>query len=191
MVIVQRANMAVVDGAPAALVLPGARYTVHAPLLYWPILALIESGWDVWCIDWHSGIETVDRQDIAGFMKSALARAEELMPAQPELVIAKSLGTYALPHFATRQVKAAWLTPILSDPAIADAFSGMHPGQHLVIGGTADPSWHPDLMGSTDARVISIDSANHRLETASMGWRTSADTGLNVIETIIDHLGIS
>ena len=90
------------SGARVALILPGAGYTVQAPLLYWPILALTEAGWDVWSVDWHADVDDAARQDMQGFVESALATAEDALPAPPGLVLAKSLGTFALPTSRSR-----------------------------------------------------------------------------------------
>lgn len=171
-----------------ALVLPGAGYTAQAPLLYWPILALAESGWDVWTVDWHSDFDEAARQDMQGFVESALASAEKALPAPPEIVLAKSLGTFALPHFAQRDVRAAWLTPILTDPVVADALARANPGRHLAVGGTADPSWRPDLVGTTSAHLVDVETANHSLELKSKPWRESAETQLTIIDQVITHL---
>ncbi len=188
MVTIQRASSTYSDGAPVALVLPGAGYTVQGPLLYWPVLALVDAGWDVWSIDWHTEIDEAVRKNIQGFVESALAHAEATMPAPPELVIAKSLGTFALPHFAKQQVRAAWLTPILTDPTVAKALAGVSAGQHLAVGGTADPSWRPDLVGDTYAQLVTVETANHNLEVASKGWRESANVQLNIIDKVVTHL---
>jgi hypothetical protein len=184
----RRARPDTPSGAPVALVLPGAGYTVQAPLLYWPILALGEAGWDVWSIDWHDDIDDAGRADMRGFVESALTLAEDGLPAAPERVLAKSLGTYALPYFANRDVRAAWLTPILTDPSIAGALADVATGHHLVVGGTADPVWRPDLAGVTDAQLLSIEAANHSLELPSTGWRGSIDAQRGVIDRVVTHL---
>ncbi|WP_133160261.1 hypothetical protein [Cryobacterium zongtaii] len=171
-----------------ALILPGAGYTSQAPLLYWPILALVEAGWDVWSVDWHADVDDAARQNMQGFVESALATAEGALPAPPKLVVAKSLGAYALPHFAQQDVRAVWLTPILTDPVVADALARVNPGRHLAIGGTADPSWRPDLIGTTSARLVEVEAANHSLVLKSKPWRDSAESQLAIIDQIVTHL---
>jgi hypothetical protein len=171
-----------------ALILPGAAYTVQAPLLYWTVRALGAAGWDIWGIDWHSDIDESVRQDMRGFVESAVTRAEELMPEPPKLVVAKSLGTFALPYFADHEIRAAWLTPILTDPAVAHALAGISRGAHLGVGGSADPAWRPDLVGATKARLTTIDGAGHGLDVPSDEWRSAANSQLGVIEQVVDHL---
>ncbi|TFC41988.1 MULTISPECIES: hypothetical protein [Cryobacterium] len=108
--------------------------------------------------------------------------------APPELVVAKLLGAYALPHFAQQDVRAVWLTPILTDPVVANALARVNPGRHLAIGGTADPSWRPDLIGTTSARLIEVEAANHSLVLKSKPWRDSAESQLAIIDQIVTHL---
>lgn len=174
-------------GASVALVLPGAGYTVQAPLLNWPVLALKRAGWDVWTINWHADINESVQRDIPGFVNAALAQAATELPDAPKLVIGKSLGTYALPYFVDRNVRAAWLTPILTVPEIADALRSASE-QHLAVGGTSDPSWRPETVENTRARIISVPSANHSLERPDAGWRDSAVNQLDVSDQVIAHL---
>ncbi|MCU1403865.1 MAG: hypothetical protein JWQ43_168 [Glaciihabitans sp.] len=182
----ERSNGA--SDARVALILPGAGYTTQAPLLYWPILALAEAGWEVWSIDWHADIDDATHQDMQGFVESALATAEVTLPAPPELVLAKSLGTFALPYLAHRDVRAVWLTPILTDPVVADALARVTSGRHLAVGGSADPSWRPDLISNASARLVTIEAADHRLEVTSTQWRQSAEVQLTVVDQVVAHL---
>lgn len=114
------------------------------------------------------------RRNIAGFVSAALAQADRSLPAAPKAVIGKSFGSFALPHFIDRDVRAVWLTPILTDPGIVDAARSAS-GRHLVVGGTADPSWRPDTIRrprSRDARV----------------WRESALAQLDLLTEVVSHL---
>jgi hypothetical protein len=157
-------------------------------LLYWPVRALSDAGWDVWGIDWHSDIDEPVRRDMQGFVEAALARAEATLPTSPELVLAKSFGTYALPYFAHKEVRAAWLTPILTDPAVADALADVSSGSHLAVGGTADPSWRPELVGETRARLVSVEGADHGFEVVAAEWHKAARAQLDLIDLVVAHL---
>jgi hypothetical protein len=187
MVSIRRAIGDGTGGGRVALVLPGAGYTAQAPLLYWPIRALAQAGCDVWTIDWHADIDDAARRDMRGFVEAALARAEKALPAAPRAIIAKSLGTFALPYFAGQDVNAVWLTPILTDPEVAAALA-LASGRHLAIGGSADPAWRPDLVGSTSAQLVTVDDADHGLERDAAHWRESAETQLSILDRVITHL---
>ena len=188
MVSIQRESRNCNGDSRVALILPGGGYTTQGPLLYWPMLALADAGWDVWSVDWHADFDEAARQDMQGFVESALAIAEQALPAPPEAVVAKSLGTFALPHFAKTDVRAVWLTPILTDPAVADALARVAPGRHLAVGGAADPSWRPELITTASARLVTVGAANHSLELTSKSWRDSADTQLTIIDQAVTHL---
>lgn len=173
-------------GAPVALILPGAGYTVQAPLLYWSILALAQAGWDVWSIDWHAEVRASAPADFPRFVSSAVAQAEDTMPNAPDLVIGKSLGTYAMPRFVRTDTRAVWLTPILTAPSVAEA-AHFASERHLIVGGTADPSWDASALHNTRARVVSVPSGNHSLEIQNAGWHDSAIEHLDLLDTVITH----
>lgn len=190
MPLIERLTNDVAVDAPVALVLPGAGYTTQAPLLYWPILSLANAGWQVWSINWHADINESVRADLPRFVEDALARADEAMSSAPGVVIGKSLGTYALPYFVDRDVRAAWLTPILTVPTIADAARAAS-NQHLLVGGTADPSWDTDAIRGTQARIVSMAAGNHGLEKQDAGWRESAANQLEVLQEVITHITVA
>ncbi|WP_350353360.1 hypothetical protein ABS642_10840 [Microbacterium sp. A8/3-1] len=188
MVSIHRLSVTNTDAHGVALVLPGAGYTAQAPLLYWPLRALTQAGWDVWGIDWHSDIDETTFRDVQGFVEEALARADEVLPKAPQVVLAKSFGTFGLPYFAHRDVRAAWLTPILTDPVVADALANVSAGAHLGVGGTADPAWRPDLVGNTGARLVTVKDADHGLEETTAPWREASARQLGIIGKVVGHL---
>jgi hypothetical protein len=173
--------------APVALVLPGAGYTVLGPLLHWPARALSEAGWDVWLVDWHAEVDDAARRDPARFVTAAVEGALAELPAEPTAVVAKSLGTHALPLFTGRAVRGVWLTPLLGDPAIASAATTASK-RHLLVGGSADPSWIPGSSGEGGARVLEMTGGDHGLVDASRGWRASAAAQLEILDEVVAHL---
>ncbi|OUE20644.1 hypothetical protein BFL34_01462 [Clavibacter michiganensis] len=173
--------------APVALVLPGAGYTVLGPLLHWPVRALTEAGWDVWLLDWHADVDEAARRDPAGFVTAAVEGALAELPADPAAVVAKSLGTHALPLFTGRAVRGVWLAPLLGDPAIASAAAGAS-RRHLLVGGSADPAWITGFSGEGGARVREMPGGDHGLIDASRGWRASAAAQLEILDEVVAHL---
>ncbi|MRG58760.1 hypothetical protein GE115_02565 [Agromyces sp. CFH 90414] len=184
---IERLTSEASSGAPVALVLPGAGYTIQGPLLYWPVLALEQAGWDVWSANWHTEITDSVRRDLAKFIKETLSQADDVLPGPPNVVIGKSLGTHALPYFVDRAVRAAWITPLLTVPAIADA-ARVASASHLLVGGTADPSWEPDAIRGTRAEIVVVPSGNHSLETDGAGWEASAKSQLDALARVIAHI---
>ena len=173
--------------APVALLLPGAGYTVHGPLLYWPILAMTQAGWDVWSIDWHADVNGLAPRDAGQFVEDAVSQALHEMPDAPTAVVGKSLGTYALPYFLDWEIQAAWITPILSDARIADA-ARRASDRHLFVGGTADPTWRPEEISNSHAAAIVVEEGNHSLEVPDTEWCKSATGQLEALGRLIDHL---
>src|SRR5450759_600262 len=104
-------------------------------LLHYATMLLMERGWTVRQVWWDEGDKTS--------VEAAVARARrelDAVTAQVHLVVAKSLGTMALPDAAERGLPGVWLTPILNDPKIAAALRRLSVPA-LLVGGTADPLW--------------------------------------------------
>lgn len=187
---VERLSYGETTGDPVALILPGAGYPVRAPLLHWARHALDSAGYDVWTITWHGDIDDAARADLLHFVTSQLAAAEALLPSSPAVVVGKSLGCFALPSVVERDdVRAAWLTPILTDATVADALRRASE-KHLAIGGTADPSWRPEKVTGTRAELFSVDGADHALEVPSEGWRVSVQGQTDALAALTRHLGL-
>jgi hypothetical protein len=184
---IERLNSKPPRTAPVALVLPGAGYTVQAPLLYWPVLALTQAGWDVWSVNWHNDVKGPAPRDVGQFVEDAVVQALAELPDAPAAVIGKSLGTFALPYFVDSKVRAAWLTPILTDSRIAQAARGASK-RHLFVGGAADPTWRREGILNSHTETITVESGNHSLETTETGWRNSALEQLEMLRKLVDHV---
>ena len=187
MALIERLTDQAGTDAPLALVFPGVGYTVQAPLLYWPILALTQAGWQVWSVNWHADIDEVVRADPASFVRTTLAEVEAALPKSPEVVIGKSFGTYALPSYVDQNVRAVWLTPLLTVSAIAESARAAS-DTHLLVGGTDDPSWETGAIRGTAAKVVELRSADHSLETNGVGWRKSATNQIEAIQAVVSHI---
>jgi hypothetical protein len=149
-------------GRGTALILPGAGYSIQAPLLWFARLVLSSAGRTVIAVDdRYSGGE--DPSDwVHARARTALARAEDERP----IIVAKSISTLAAPLAAERHLPAIWLTPLLHldpSPVVAGLRAGTAPA--LAVGGTADPSWNGELarsLGGTE--VLEIPNADHSLQ---------------------------
>ncbi|MFJ9460039.1 hypothetical protein ACIRST_33835 [Kitasatospora sp. NPDC101447] len=146
------------DPQRLALILPGLTYTPARPLLHYLARMLNTRGWSVRELWWDPptrGRRTyVEEQALA-----ALAEEE----ARQVLIVAKCLGSLFLPASQRHAIPGIWLTPMLDDPAVAEAVAtGRTPG--LVIGGTADPHWCPAAARAGRAAVLELPGADHGLE---------------------------
>jgi hypothetical protein len=83
-------------------------------------------------------------------------------PAARPVIVAKSLGTYCAKLAAERHLPAIWLTPLLHIEAIAEAIT-RNPAPALLVGGTRDRSWLPDVAAATGKAVVTIDGGDHGL----------------------------
>jgi hypothetical protein len=168
-----------------AVILPGARYTAQAPLLYWSSVILEERGWHVhrvhWTIDEEAGAHPLR------FVDDALERAFDSAPrASRRLIVAKSFGSFGLPRAIELGIPGVWLTPVLSDDAVAAALRAAGP-EHLAVGGTADGLWQPERAAGTRAALVSIADADHALAVRG-GWSASIAAQSTAFRAIAGHL---
>ncbi|WP_143556783.1 hypothetical protein [Sanguibacter antarcticus] len=168
-----------------AVLLPGSGYTVQAPLLYWCAEMLAELGWHVQAVEWTITDDALD--DPVPFVDGAVGQAFDDAPASDRmLVVGKSFGTFALPWAVANEVPGVWLTPVLTDPAVARALDGAD-ASHLAAGGDRDALWLPENVPSTAARLITMPGGDHGL-TLPGGWQASVEAQADVILQISEHV---
>ncbi|HEY6739308.1 MAG TPA: alpha/beta hydrolase, partial [Actinopolymorphaceae bacterium] len=86
-------------------------------------------------------------------------------PPERVLLVGKSMGTFAAPVAAERELPAIWLTPLLTERTVADAIARTT-APRLLVGGTDDPSWESETAKRSGADVLEIPGAHHGLEIA-------------------------
>lgn len=125
------------DGPPVGrcIVLPGRRYTPDGPLLFFAAQAALMRGWNVRQV-WWDVPRLGDAEEVA-WVGSQLEAAVDGYAGRV-LVVAKSLGTLAASLAASRGYDAAWLTPLLSEPDLAEPLLS-YPAAQLVVIGASDP----------------------------------------------------
>lgn len=168
---------------PVALVLPGVGYTVQAPLLYWSIGILQASGWRVTAVDWTDADKGHDSPE--ALIEHTLDAATTAAGRQPGLIVAKSLGTLALPYSIERAIPGIWLTPLLNLESVAVALNNAD-DRHLAIGGAEDRHWIPEAAPATAAALIEIPDADHALRVED--WRGSLEAQSRILEQIAEHI---
>lgn len=104
------------------------------------------------------------------------------------MIVAKSLGTHALPWARQHRVPGVWLTPVLTDPLIRSALADAGP-EDLAIGGDRDELWLPESLAGTAAHLVTVPGANHSLEIEG-DWRASLAAQSDVFTAIAIHLGV-
>jgi hypothetical protein len=148
-------------GAPVATLLPGRGYGPQAPLLYYARLVLRSRGWAVRTVHWERvpGLDPADHAAVAALAAELLATADP----ERDVVVAKSLGSLALPAAAERGVPGIWLTPLLGIEGVRRA-AARAGAAALLVGGTADPYWDGAAAAATGAAVFEVPGADHSLE---------------------------
>jgi hypothetical protein len=138
-------------------VLPGGYYGHRLPLLLFAGLLLEQRGLDVNRVEWS---------DPDGGRRPALADAAAALasvPAtRPHVIVAKSLGTLALPLAVEAGLPGIWLTPLCQEPEVASSIRAAT-APTLLVGGPGDPSWDGDIARSGSAEVVELDGADHAL----------------------------
>jgi len=151
-------STSVLDGDDRhAVLLPGGGYPATAPLLWYTAAALSFQGWTVHLVTWPAGMTRNDVIPIAREILDGLPGASQL------LLGGKSLGSLAMPLAVERGLPGIWLTPVLTEPKIADTARRL--GQdHLLIGGTADPLWDSTIAAASEASRLEVPDADHSLQ---------------------------
>jgi hypothetical protein len=146
------------DPARSVVVLPGIRYFSQAPLLWFAREAAQARGWSVVELDERAPRD----QDPFRWMRGQAEAALELaVGAERVVVVGKSLGSAAAPMVTG---PAVWLTPLLDQPAIADAINSAT-APTLLVGSRADPSWDDGpRLGNTALDVLELDGLDHSLQ---------------------------
>lgn len=141
-----------------AILLPGRFYSAEFPLLYFAQKALISLGWSVDVIAWTQ--EDLDSDEV--LINRIEGILEGWADAKP-FVLAKSLGTRALPMVSDRGWDAIWLTPLLNREDLSSAVK-KRAGRYLLVGGTADELWNSRVAAESGHQVFEIPNATHDLE---------------------------
>ena len=151
------------DAVGTAVLVPGRGYPPMAPLLFFTGLALLQHGWRVEHHWWDPPAYESDEQTIT-WVRSEVAGA--LPTSGRVMVVGKSLGTWATPLAAERELPAIWLTPILDDPALVRPIAA-NPAPQLLIGGSADELWDSAVardLASRTCTVVEIPGADHIMQ---------------------------
>ena len=149
----------------AGVIAPGRLYGPRAPLLWLAGEALADRGATVETIDWTvpDGLLDIGPEPyVRAHVAAALHRLAETAPAATPVIIAKSLGTYAAALAAERELPAIWLTPLLHVEPIAEAIT-RNPAPALLVGGTRDQSWLPEVAEATGKTIVTIEGGDHGL----------------------------
>ncbi|HEX3220986.1 MAG TPA: hypothetical protein VHR35_00325 [Nocardioides sp.] len=147
-----------------AVLVPGTGYPPQAPLLFFAGFVLLQHGWRVE----HHWWDPPALDSPGAYTPWVCDEVAAALPASGRaLVVGKSLGTRAAPLVAERGLSAVWLTPLLGDAALVEAFAA-NPARQLLVGGGADPLWDGSVargLAEQGCDVLEIPGADHALMT--------------------------
>jgi hypothetical protein len=158
-----------------AVVLPGAGYSTHEPLLRYGIQVLLKNGYRVLAWEkvygddpeWRSlKTEAEARKVVEEDAVKVFAQIEERFPNSLEVLFGRSLGTFAIACLLERQLvspkKIVWQTP-----ALGDKWAVMRNSKIVGFGilGTADYYFEQAMKHLPAARIV-VENADHAMEIA-------------------------
>jgi hypothetical protein len=151
------------DPARVVTVLPGSGYTAMGPLLWYSRSVLRDLGWTVRTLEWTTKPSfSAAREAYAEILDGRDAPGGDAL----HILVAKSLGTLAMPMAVRLGLPGVWLTPVLTSeqaPDVRETAADLDE-DHLLVGGTADPLWDGELADGSEADVLEVENADHSLE---------------------------
>lgn len=166
-----------------AILLPGRQGGVVTPLMHWPASLLTEMGWSVLSASWDEA-RLEDAGATSEVRRCADAALAQAHVARPVLVVAKSLGTLALPWAVEKGLPGVWLTPLLQDAAVVASLAEARQAT-LLVGGTKDPHWRPPLALGPGVTLRELPDADHGLQEVGL-WRPSLLRQLEVFDHVAE-----
>jgi hypothetical protein len=146
-------------GGRVAVVVPGRRYGVQAPLLAYAADAAADRGARVRAVQWSDPVPGTS-EELVGWAGWQVASVLDGVGGAP-LIIGKSLGSYAATLAAERGLPAVWLTPLLLDEAVVAALRRAS-APLLLVGGTADgQAWDGTVARDLTSHVCEVAGADH------------------------------
>ncbi|MFI7606968.1 alpha/beta hydrolase [Micromonospora sp. NPDC049366] len=141
-----------------AVLIPGIGYDTRGPLFAYTGESLRRGGFDVHEITWQVPAELTAEQRGAWVVEQVTPIVDE----RADLLVGKSLGSFAASLAADRELPAIWLTPLLHVPEVVAALERAT-APFLLVGGTADRSWDAATARRLTPHLLEIPDADHSL----------------------------
>lgn len=156
------------------IILPGAGYTIQAPLLRFTTGIFYNKGFDVLHINYtfnRQELSVLSEEDFTRDVQLVFDHATKNKKYSNYYIVAKSIGTvalsYLLNHTMFKEAKVVWLTPLLQRDDVFHALvNSNHKG--LCIIGDKDHCFIVDrfekLKDNPNLSFKVVDGGNHSLE---------------------------
>ncbi|MGN9811920.1 alpha/beta fold hydrolase [Micromonospora sp. BQ11] len=141
-----------------AVLIPGRGYDTRYPLFVYAGEALRRAGFALHAISWQVP-DDLEMPQARGWVGGQVAAT---LTERTDLLVGKSLGTFATPLAADRGLPAIWLTPLLHVPEVVDGLRRAT-APYLLVGGSADSSWDGSVARRLTPNVVEIPEADHAL----------------------------
>ncbi|MGA4838877.1 hypothetical protein [Streptomyces sp. G45] len=109
------------------------------------------------------GLPRWAEKDQIAWVEWQVAEAIDAENGACRLLVGKSLGTLACGSAAERSLPAVWLTPLLTSSHVVDSLRRTT-APTLLVGGSADDMWDPQIADSLPHAVHEVPAADHALE---------------------------
>jgi pimeloyl-ACP methyl ester carboxylesterase len=159
------------DAARTALLIPGLAYSAERPLLHFARAVFVRHGWHTREVRWQERPPLREGQELCdwfaqlrSFVHAQIDHLLERETAPRIALVGKSLGAFAAALAAERELPGIWLTPLLRDSELA-ADLRRCAAPFLLVGGTADPAWDPEVARSFGQPWYEAPDADHAMET--------------------------
>ncbi|MEU7176562.1 alpha/beta hydrolase [Micromonospora tulbaghiae] len=141
-----------------AVLAPGRGYDTRGPLFVYIGEALRRLGFDVHEVTWRS----IGDLRLDSAPEWVAEQLDPVLDAGVDLLVGKSLGSFAAPLAVDRGIPAVWLTPLLTDPAVREPL-GRATAPFLLAGGTADRVWDGAVARRLTPYVVEVADADHSM----------------------------
>ena len=121
---------------------------------------LQDAGWSVHEIWWKPPRRLTGSQAQGRWVQNCARKVPRDAGGATSLIAVKSFGTPAAPVAAVLGLPGIWLTPLLRDRHVVDALTRTT-APCLLVGGTADETWHGDLAAAPRKEIIELPCADH------------------------------
>ena len=188
---------------PLSIIIPGLRYNIDMPILYYATGVLLEAGHSVLSVDLRYpetpdflSVSDQERKDWMFKEADAIYNAVQGLEAYNlSILVGKSLGTILMSHLVhnyppIQECKMLWLTPLLQNNWVLEQMIA-HKGESFVVIGTADTHYDDSkisrLVEEGKCDVMGITRGNHNLDVPG-GIISSMEQIISVMKSFKDFI---